>query len=167
MNEKESELKSLAAELQATDSKERENRKKVMSRRWFIRALAGAVGAIGGATLMTSTAEAAGCGEEADTCNLNVCHSNNTCRPNTCQTSNLCVNNNTCSQRNTCQSTNNCSTSNDCRSNNTCNYDYCDVDDCYTRNRCNIQNHCTTDDQCTFLLNSCMQEDQDCGYFDF
>jgi len=178
----EHDLNSLGKELEASDKQEQGLRQSMMSRRWFVRALAG----VAAATMFGSsqTSEAADCNGQANTCDTNTCGPANTCEPNTCQTSNTCNPANECTTANRCDAANTCTTTNNsvcatgnvcqtntCNADNTCNYNTCYTNTCATDtcagvNTCKTNDSCTSDDQCTWPFDKCTGTNTDCGYFD-
>lgn len=177
------ELDSLRQQLLDADSHEQNERPSLVSRRWFVRTLAGSAAAglaIGTARPARADCDIDNCGE--DTCAVDACNQN-TCSPNTCTQQNTCVQSNVCdpshicTDGNTCQHLNtmNCAATahNSCGRNqcdmedncttNTCNFDACQINRCGF-NQCTTADTCIQDDSCG--TNRCMAADVDCGWGD-
>jgi hypothetical protein len=145
----EDKLKDFKLELEAADDKERETRGTVISRRAFIRYLAGATAAAA-ALLLARDANAG------------------TCNPNTVlctQPSNTCISSNSggCNGlRNTCQSVNNCiggtinsCSYNECFTSNSCGTGGATQNTCNIVNMCDQTNDCSAGNWCLGTRNSC------------
>ena len=110
-------LESLCQELFDSDEKERQERKLLFSRRWFVRALAGsAAGGLALGVANVALPNDPGCdATHENRCvayATNVCNANDSCLQNICPVTNECgpgqTNSNTCVVNNQCSSGNIC-----------------------------------------------------------
>ena len=140
-------LNAISKMLNTVDEQEQQTRKSVMSRRWFVRTLAGSIVS---AAAVAVALRAMAC--EHNTCNpINTCIAADTCTPsNLCATSNTCNAGNTCSPSfNTCQTTNKCVGANACTHDNNCDTgNTCNINTCNGGNTCNSNNQCYTQNNC-------------------
>lgn len=171
MNKLNKHLTVLRKELKAADALEQLTRRSIMSRRWFVRSLGVATGAVAlglleNANAGTCVTNTVGC-SGSNSCTTNSCNSGtkNTCDPNTCGAGGNTCNSggaNTCTHQNQCLQSNQCGCSpyqgdsgggggntcapNECDNGNPCT-NTCNPNTCYPQNLCSSSgNTCTGGD---------------------